>query len=137
MNFYVQKDRAFNTANARITFDLEVLNEGGAMDIRSGEFIAPVRGLYHFEFTGVIERSIDGKGVVFFHKNGKAVGAISLVANITQGIPDPRYLLAFGTSLRLDVNDRVNLWLYEGGRIYDNKYHYTHFSGWLMEEEFI
>ncbi len=37
--------------NAVIPFNIEHLNEGGAMDLAAGVFTVPVDGIYHFEFS--------------------------------------------------------------------------------------
>jgi len=53
--FYVQRHNSFFQSNAVIQWELERLNEGGAFDMATGVFTAPVPGIYHFEFHGVKE----------------------------------------------------------------------------------
>ena len=132
VHFYVQRNTSFSTASAIVPFELSRLNEGGAMDLTSGIFTAPVPGIYHFGFSGVSDSSSNGLGI-FLQLNGENIGIAVAGSGVT----------AFGTlsltaSVRLKANDRVNLYkdgnnghvLHEYGN-----YHYTHFTGWLVEED--
>jgi hypothetical protein len=52
VHFYVQRESKFSTLDTPIPFDLAVVNEGNAMDLTSGTFTAPRKGIYFFSFTG-------------------------------------------------------------------------------------
>lgn len=129
VHFYVQRNTSFKMANTVIPFEVGVLNIGDAMNVKSGIFTAPVSGVYHFEFTGTKDKS-DKQLDVQLEVNsnihvGEAhgSGAVKSTSNL--------YITA---SLRLKKGDRVNLYK-AGGVLYDSTVHYTHFTGWLVEED--
>lgn len=134
VNFYVQRNNNFEKPNAIITFDVAPLNEGGAMNLASGIFTAPVAGFYHFEFTAVFNRPYN-HGVVRLHLNGNMVGTVSQAVDTEQEHATRKYTIFCGASLRLNLNDNVTLYNKDNGRIFDSADHHTHFSGWLMEED--
>jgi len=135
VNFYVQRNSNFETPNATITFELERLNEGGAMNLASGIFTAPVAGFYHFEFTAVVNRP-HNLGVIRLHLNGNnVVGTVSQAVDTVQDKATRKYTIFCGASLRLNLNDNVTLYNKDNGLIFDSQDHHTHFSGWLMEED--
>ena len=105
---------------------------GGAFDLSSGVFTAPVTGIYHFDFS-VLKDSNAQVLSIQLQVNGVNVGT----AYTTQGMQN-RGLDAtcLSSSLRLEKNDRVSLYSKSGGLI-DNNFHHTHFTGWLVEEGLI
>ena len=48
-----RKRSIYTTKDVPISFELEKLNVGEAMDLKSGIFTAPRPGFYFFSFTGV------------------------------------------------------------------------------------
>jgi len=137
VHFYVQRNYDFNKPNATITFELERLNEGRAMDLGSGIFTVPVQGIYHFEFTCVFHRPEDS-GAIYFQVNGDNFGTVSHAVDIKPvNDRNRRYIMTFTASLRLKVNDKVNLYNDNAGVIVDSIYHHSHFTGWLVEDDFI
>jgi len=47
------------------------------------------------------------------------------------------HVVSLAASLRLKAGDRVNLFNTGDGILYDNADHYTHFTGWLVEEDLV
>ena len=46
-------------------------------------------------------------------------------------------IVSLSASLRLATNDRVNVYNQVNGAFFDDSYHKTHFTGWLVEEDLI
>lgn len=132
VHFYVQRNTSFSTSNAVIPFELVRLNEGEAMNLVSGIFTAPVTGIYHFEFNSVKDGSSDYLDI-FLQVNGENVGfAFTEDLNRTKAA----FVISLTTSLRLKVDDSVNLYKRNIGML-DSDYHYTHFTGWLVDQDLI
>ena len=54
----------FNTTETPIPFDLEVVNDGNAMDLASGIFTAPRTGIYFFfSFTRLADFPVSSSAV--------------------------------------------------------------------------
>jgi len=131
IHFYVQRNTSFSTTNAVLPFELSHLNEGGAMDLVSGIFTAPVPGIYHFQFSA-LKASTATALWVYLQLNGVNVG-ICETSEPGTGTYDG---VSLSASFRLKANDRVNLYNYgSGGMLYDDHNHDTHFTGWLVEED--
>jgi len=133
VHFYAQRNTSFNTENAVIPWEVAPLNEGGAMDLISGNFTAPVPGIYHFEFSVIKSYSSDVL-VVDLQLNGAKVG-YTFVNN--QGDTATSDSISLTASMRLKANDRVNLFKSGDGEIFGFGTHCTHFTGWLVEEDLI
>lgn len=128
VHFYVQRNSSF-TENSTIPFQLERLNEGGAMDTATGIFRAPVDGTYHFEYCGGSFTASNSSLVIYLQVNGVNVGiAFSSSANYGHS--------SINASLRLKAGDRVNVFK-ESGQLYDDGNHSTHFTGRLVEEDLV
>jgi len=137
VHFFVQRTKSgnFATVNAVVPFDTELLNEGDAMDLASGVFTVPVNGIYHFEFKGVKPYDSAEELFIYLQVNGVNIGT-ALATNL----PNTLGLSGIGASLRLKTGDQVRL--FKGsGTLHDNSasvnYRYTHFTGWLVEEDLI
>jgi len=102
------------------------------MNTAAGVFTAPVDGIYHFEFSATRDGEDSDPVYVFLLVNGERIG-ISFGSNI------PGYYVgasSINAHLRLKTWDQVSL-LQQAGTIYDDNSHYTHFSGWLVEEDLV
>jgi len=130
VHFFVQRSSDFSLANTVIPFEVEQLNEGGAMNLATGIFTVPVGGIYHFEFTGM--KDVNTVDIyIYLQVNGVNIG----VSYATGGLPNFLSLNGISASLRLKVGDQVRL--YKAGGILNDNNHYTHFTGWLVEEDLV
>ena len=133
VHFYVQRKTTFSNRSS-LTFELTRLNEGGAMNLTSGIFTAPVPGIYHFEFSGYKHESTQSLSVLL-KLNGKVVGqAYTFSKQPSDGAEGKGIYLT--ASLRLQFKDEVSLFV-DAGKVTDNDNHLTHFTGWLVEQDLI
>jgi len=98
--------------------------------LTSGIFTVPVPGIYHFDFSAVknyASKYLD----IYLQVNGANVGfANSDQPKNTESLD----VVSLSASLQLAAGDKVRLFN-SGGTLYDSRKHYTHFSGWLVEED--
>jgi len=131
VHFYVQRQSDFDTEYTVIPFQVEQLNVGGAMDTKTGVFTAPVSGIYHFGFSCLMHAKswyLD----IFLQLNGNNIG---VATSNTEQYGGKAYLtISMHSSLRLKKGDRINLYKHRGA-LRDSESRYTHFSGWLVEED--
>jgi hypothetical protein len=134
--FYVQRSGDFRSVNNPITFDLERINTGGAMNTGSGIFTVPVTGTYFFTFSGMaymVGTTKDGKFHASLRRNGELIGRVE--AAMTQGVSSDGFSLQ--STLHLQAGEQI--WIQSDTEEYmylhDNGNHYTHFTGWLLQED--
>jgi hypothetical protein len=141
VHFYVQRNTKFNTTGTPIPFDLAVVNEGNAMNLTSGKFTAPRPGIYFFSFTGLAGFP-DSSSLVYFgvdlNLNWNLIGSGFVSEENT--IASENSPLTIQSTLNLKSGDQV--WLQIGGRstgtyLFDDSYHRTHFTGFMLEEEIV
>lgn len=106
--------KIFGGKDVIIPFDVPRENEGGAMNIISGIFTAPVAGLYHFEFSGNRNKFATCLWIDL-QVNGANVGRAPTSPSDKAGYDS----ISMRASLRLKVNDRVNLVNRGDGMLYD------------------
>ncbi|XP_029943555.1 complement C1q-like protein 2 isoform X2 [Salarias fasciatus] len=115
----------FNTQTT-LVFRYVVTNIGNAYNPNTGFFIAPVRGVYHFEIhVGAFGHASHASGAHIV-KNGQQV----FMAYELQ--PSGYGSSATGVTLLLEVRDVVFVRLGKNARIYDNVNHHNTFSGHLI-----
>jgi hypothetical protein len=134
--FYVQKSTTFNQLNTPVPFEVVHLNIGNAMNIASGIFTAPRKGIYFFSLSGVaFIPSTEGHLDVGIALNGAVVGRGE--ANDYTGNGEyETYSLQL--TLKLQAGDLISVQITSiatGVVLQDNSLHFTHFNGWLMQEE--
>ena len=133
--FYVQRRDNYNKTRTPIPFDYERLNVGGAMNLTSGKFTAPQDGTYAFSFTGMAWFPASSSRVllgVAMHLNGNWIE--SGLAD-EAGTADQYETLSFQSTLNLKKGDEI--WLeisHMSTRAYLRGTYFTHFSGFLLEE---
>jgi hypothetical protein len=140
VHFYVQRNSPFNAMFTPIPFDLALVNEGNAMDLASGKFTAPRPGIYFFSFAGTARLESSSSSVDFYSRlylNGNVIGSSNVYeynGPVHQYSP-----LTLQSTLNLKKGDGVWVTIdYTGSSTYlydDMYYHYTHFTGFMLEEE--
>lgn len=130
VHFHVQRESNFGSPGV-IPFQSAPLNEGGAMNVTSGIFTAPVAGIYHFEFSGLKSPSS-----TYLHIKIQVNGASVATADTNPGVTGSNDSVSLTASLRLKANDTVNLYNWQNGVLLDYGGHFNNFAGWLVEEDF-
>uniref|UniRef100_A0A667YBP2 C1q domain-containing protein n=1 Tax=Myripristis murdjan TaxID=586833 RepID=A0A667YBP2_9TELE len=115
----------FNT-NTTLVFRYVITNIGNAYNLNTGLFIAPVRGVYHFEFHVGAGGHRSYASSAFLVKNGQ------FICSAWEEQPSHYGSSSNGASLPLEVGDVVFLRLWKNTRIFDNESHHSTFSGHLL-----
>lgn len=132
VHFYVQR-LSFLRKDGTIPFNMARLNVGGAMNLSTGVFRAPVKGIYHFEFSALKDKDDSSNSYVHLYQNDKMIGSSYAMQGIYPGHS------GISASLRLKAGDTISLKKASGG-LNDHQdagfpLQFTHFTGWLLEEE--
>ena len=116
--------------NAPVPFEVEELNIGGAMNKGSGKFTAPKNGIYFFSLSGLAYFSASGSFHLALYLNNNVVGrAFSDHTNGGYGT------FALQSTLSLKAGDQVWLASTAQSNAIWNGNGYTHFTGWLVQED--
>uniref|UniRef100_A0A669BJQ5 Complement C1q tumor necrosis factor-related protein 3 n=1 Tax=Oreochromis niloticus TaxID=8128 RepID=A0A669BJQ5_ORENI len=113
----------FNT-QITLIFKHVVTNIGNAYNPQTGIFTAPVRGVYHFDWS-LYEHGNIAAGVVLF-RNGENIFIVY------EHQPTGGVSASNAASLLLEVGDQVSVRLWANSRVYDSENHHTTFSGHLI-----
>lgn len=129
--FHVRKNTSFsnpggNALTATIPFEVEMMNIGNGMNLKSGVFTAPKAGIYHFAFSGL--KSATGAVWVYLRLNGTNIAA-------THGASETGiYTMSLEATVKLKVGDKIYMTI-SGGSMFDNGDHFNGFTGALLEED--
>ena len=140
VHFYAQRNSPFTTTKTPIPFQLTRWNEGNAMDLQTGIFTAPRPGVYFFSFTGLAQFQASSSSRVYLavglYLNGGLIGRGYVTESKTvayQWSP-----LTLQSTLDLKKSDQVWMEISRmspGVSLFDNHLHYTHFTGFMLQEE--
>ena len=130
MQFYVHRNSSYSTAETVVpNWQFTRMNFGGAMNLTSGVFSAPKDGIYHFHFSGITY--VNSYFVVQLRLNFVAVGSAHADGRKSGDVSTG----SLHSTLQLKKNDQVDLWLL-GGLLYDDDFYlFTHFNGWMDDED--
>jgi hypothetical protein len=137
--FYVQRKSPFNQSSTPIPFELVLVNKGNAMNLTTGKFTAPRPGIYFFSFTGHAKFPASSSKLHLgssLYLNKVTVGSSFIQESNT--VDDQRDTLTFQSTLNLKSDDQVWVqieWIASSMFLHDNDNHYTHFTGFMLEEE--
>jgi hypothetical protein len=141
VHFYVQRNSNFGTQSTPIPFDLAVVNEGNAMNLTTGKFTAPRPGIYFFSFTGLANFPASSSkvwlGVGLYLNGNRIVTGWVEEGNTVSNQDSP---LTLQSTLNLKKDDRVWVQIADkstGVKLLDGSWHYTHFTGFMLEEEMV
>ncbi|XP_076028037.1 complement C1q tumor necrosis factor-related protein 4-like [Genypterus blacodes] len=101
-------------------------NIGGAYSSETGEFRAPVRGVYYIRFTANAPADFTLSSVLY--KNG---GQIQLIAH-EQPSGYGSDTASNGAALLLEAGDTLSMQLWHNTQVWDNSNHHSTFSGFLL-----
>ena len=141
VHFYVQRNSYFDTITTPIPFQLEVVNEGNAMDLSSGIFTTPRPGIYFFSFTGLAGFQASSSTVqlgVSLILNGDRIG--SGWVEETNTVANQLLPLTLQSTLNLIKGDQVWMEIVQissGAFLLDNFNTHTHFTGFMLQEDIV
>lgn len=134
VHFYVQRDLTTEytkeTPPDFVTFQIEKLNIGGSMNMKTRIFTAPVAGVYYFDFSDVQSNRSPYEFTILLFVNGAGVGAAVAGSN-QHGLATS---LSLNAHLYLKEGDKVRLFKSGPAELLDKTHHSTHSSGWLVQE---
>jgi hypothetical protein len=137
--FYVQRGSYFfNETNTPIPFDVEILNVGGAMDLQTGKFTAPRTGTYFFSLSGLgffpATSSSRFKIDICLTKSGSRIANGHSSSTSSSLITHETFSLQ--STLQLQVGEQIwaEIFYVSAGAFLDGN-NYTHFTGWLLQED--
>ncbi|XP_057690155.1 heavy metal-binding protein HIP-like [Corythoichthys intestinalis] len=116
-----------NTSGMKKLLFKEVLtNVGEAYNSETGEFTAPVRGVYYVRFTANAPTDFPMSAVLY--KNGAQIKLIAHEQTSGEGSDTA----SNGAALLLEQGDKLSLYLWHNTQIWDNSNHHSTFSGFLL-----
>uniref|UniRef100_A0AAQ4QPY6 C1q domain-containing protein n=2 Tax=Gasterosteus aculeatus aculeatus TaxID=481459 RepID=A0AAQ4QPY6_GASAC len=101
-------------------------NIGQAYSSETGEFTAPIRGVYYVRFTANAPTNFPMSAVLY--KNGAEVQLIAHEQPSGEGSDTA----SNGAALLLQAGDKLKMMLWHNTHIWDNSNHHSTFSGFLL-----
>ncbi|XP_054477793.1 uncharacterized protein LOC129109700 [Anoplopoma fimbria] len=114
------------TGNKDLVYKDVLTNVGGAYNAETGEFTAPVRGVYYVRFTANAPTNFPMSSVLY--KNGAEVQLIAHEQPSGEGSDTA----SNGAALLLETGDTLKMVLWMNTQIWDNSNHHSTFSGFLL-----
>jgi hypothetical protein len=144
--FYVQRKAHYEThwftaMHTPITYELTQMNEGNAMDLPSGKFTAPRPGIYFFSFTALVRFPSSFLLVRFgvgLYLNVNRIGLAFVEEYYTADGQNDQVTIQ--STLKLKAGDQVWVQIDSmswGVALTDYDDQYTHFTGFMLEEEIV
>ncbi len=130
VHFYVQRSTSSSFTNTVLSFEVERLNMGDAMNLATGIFTVPVDGIYHFQFSALKSLNSTANVFVSLQVNDVTISTSYAASDISPYLT----LSVINASIRLKVGDQVRLYI-SSGSLTDGANRYTQFTGWLVEED--
>ncbi|XP_077432998.1 complement C1q tumor necrosis factor-related protein 4-like [Vanacampus margaritifer] len=110
----------------KLLFKDVLTNIGEAYNPDTGDFTAPVRGVYYIRFTANAPTNFPMSAVLY--KNN---GRVQLIAH-EQPSGEGSDTASNGATLLLEKGDKLSLNLWHNTQVWDNSNHHTTFSGFLL-----
>ncbi|KAK0149652.1 Complement C1q tumor necrosis factor-related protein 4 [Merluccius polli] len=114
------------TGNVDLIYREVLTNVGGAYNAETGEFKAPVRGVYYIRFTANSPTDFPMSAVLY--KNSEEIQLIVHEQPSGEGSDTA----SNGATLLLEEGDRLKMVLWHNTQIWDNRNHHSTFSGFLV-----
>ncbi|XP_008289959.1 uncharacterized protein LOC103364585 [Stegastes partitus] len=114
------------SGNKDLVYKDVLTNVGGAYNKDTGEFTAPIRGVYYIRFTANAPTDFTMSAVLY--KNDAQVQLITHEQPSGQGSDTA----SNGATFMLEKGDKLKMVLWENTQIWDNSNHHSTFSGFLL-----
>jgi len=127
VHFHVERTTEYGIDGQRIPFERQHLNLGNGYDWANQWFVAPYQGTYFFSISGSKPGALfkGTRASIVVKLNGKSIGeALSSGDTIFGGF-------AYQFSRKLNANDKVELVMQFGGKVY-----LLYYTGWLVDQDF-
>jgi len=127
--FSVDNNGATSPVAGTVTYNVTRLNRGNAMNASTGEFTAPVTGVYHFTFSGIVQETVSANyHEIQLRVNGNWSTASAGIRGWTYG---NAYLpIGFAGTIDLNQGDIVTVFVSQNSGLHGNNA--SNFSGFLV-----